>query len=276
MVWFPQTADERLERVLSNIRRFPVPLISEPGEPTTRKLVVCGYGPSLVDTWPEIVVAQQAGASVMTTSGAHDFLIERGCVPTYHVEIDPREHKCYFIRNSHPDVKYLLGSTCHPRMFEMLADRDVRMWHGFTDDDAKRQIVEIDRLQPGAKMICGGTNVGMRALILGPHLGYRDLHAHGFDCCYRDGEVWAGAHSGKDHYRTFIRCNGKIFETSDVMLVSARDFFNQLPVMNRNGVNVAVYGDGLLVERINMVHRFMHEAMQRPWFEVVQPVKAVA
>src|SRR6267142_2328196 len=46
--------------------------------------LVC-YGPSLNDTWERV----RDFKYVMTCSGAHRFLLERGVVPTWHTEVDP-------------------------------------------------------------------------------------------------------------------------------------------------------------------------------------------
>ena len=51
--------------------------------------IVC-YGPSLIDTWEDIKLEKEAGNFIVTVSGAHDFLIERGIIPDVHIECDPR------------------------------------------------------------------------------------------------------------------------------------------------------------------------------------------
>src|SRR5262245_7740329 len=56
--------------------------------------LVCS-GPSLKDTWQEI----KEFKTILTCSGAHDYLIEREIIPTYHMETDPRPHKAVFTRN---------------------------------------------------------------------------------------------------------------------------------------------------------------------------------
>jgi uncharacterized Rossmann fold enzyme len=48
---------------------------------------IVGYGPSLADTWKDI------SGPVVTVSGAHDYLVERGITPDWHVECDGRDHK---------------------------------------------------------------------------------------------------------------------------------------------------------------------------------------
>jgi uncharacterized Rossmann fold enzyme len=245
----PLTADERIVRMRENMLRFRVPrLKSAPATIQRGRLSICGFGPSLADTWQEI------NGRVMTTSGAHDFLISRGVIPKYHVECDPRERKVNFIRNSHPDVTYLINSQCHPLMFEALACRKVIMWHGFTDDDAERQIALVESLEPGARLMGGGTNVGMRAIPVARELGYKRFELHGMDCCYRGEQQWAGEHFTKLNYPIEKEVDGRVFLTSDQMLQSTDDFFSTLRMLA--GCSFRIYGDGLLEARMQ---KFMRE-----------------
>src|SRR5258708_4739592 len=45
--------------------------------------IVC-FGPSLNDTWKQV----RDFKYIMTCSGAHRFLIDRGIIPTWHTEVD--------------------------------------------------------------------------------------------------------------------------------------------------------------------------------------------
>src|SRR5687767_8681528 len=99
----PLTAGERLARMRENTARFKGERL-KPLEKNDRTLAVCGYGPSLATTWKDVSKC----ADVLTTSGAHRFLLAHGVVPKFHVECDPRAHKAFFIRNSHPAVTYLI------------------------------------------------------------------------------------------------------------------------------------------------------------------------
>src|SRR5437762_9644704 len=72
----------------------PIPVVKSDEFQTLPIAIVCS-GPSLKDSWEEIKPFQ----IVLTCSGAHDFLIERGIIPTYHMETDPRQHKAIFTKN---------------------------------------------------------------------------------------------------------------------------------------------------------------------------------
>jgi hypothetical protein len=200
----------------------------------------------------------------MTTSGAHDFVIARGIVPTYHVETDPRERKSKFVERSHPAITYLINSQCHPRMFELLRDRQVVMWHGFTDDDVDRQCKLIEELEPGTHMLAGGTNVGMRAIPIARELGYTDFDLHGMDCCYHGAKQWAGEHYTPAHRTVVVEVEGRTFETSDLMMQSTDDFFNTMRMLP--GCRFRVHGDGLLDARLKLFNRDPQKALSTEWF----------
>lgn len=257
----PITAEERLARLRENTARFKGPRL-KPIEKHSRSLALCGFGPSLTRTWQDVKKCDE----ILTVSGAHDFLIERGIIPNFHAECDPREHKVFFVRNSRPEVAYYIASHCHPKMFESLRDRNVTLWHGYTDDDLFNQVKAVAELD-GSGLIAGGTNVGMRALILALALGYRHIELHGFDCSYEGQTVWAGPHSGEQHKIVKIECSGRIFSTSDVMMQSTDDFFNLLPSLA--GCKIVIHGNGLLEERVKIYTRDPALALSPKWWRPV-------
>ena len=70
--------------------------------------VACvNFGPSLNDTWEKI----RDFKYIITCSGAYKFLIDRGIVPTYHLDVDPRPHKIKLIGTPNPRTEFLIAST---------------------------------------------------------------------------------------------------------------------------------------------------------------------
>jgi hypothetical protein len=256
----PLSAHERLDRMRRNSMSFRGARLA-PCSDDRGTVTICGFGPSLADTWLDI------RGPVMTTSGSHDFLLERGIVPTYHVETDPRRRKTRFLERSHPSVTYLLNSQCHPRAFELLRARRVVLWHGFTDDDADRQIELVESLEPGTRLMAGGTNVGMRALSVARELGFTGFECHGFDCCYFGAKQWAGEHYTAAHRTVQVEVEGALFETSDLMMQSTDDFFNAMRMMP--GCRFRVHGDGLLDARLKLFNRDFAKALGPEWFRPV-------
>lgn len=211
------------------------------------KITICGYGPSLVDTWKDI----DRTCPILTTSGAHGFLLERGIIPTYHAECDPRDHKVFFIRQAHRDVTYLIASICHKKMFRRLRNHKVMMWHPLTHQKDE-QTALLREVEYGAHMIGGGSNAGLRALLLAFHMGFRDFDVHGLDFSYRGDQIWAGEHSGKRHQMMEATCNGRYFNTSDIMVNACEDFWELMQSPKLGGCHFAIRGEGLLSERVRL------------------------
>lgn len=274
----PLTADERLERIESNAKRFrSLPRLAlQPDNDFT--LAVCGYGPSLADTWQEAAKCDR----IMTTSGAHDFLIGKGVIPHYHAELDPREHKAAFVKNSHPDVTYYIAAHCHPKMLARLTyeGRKVVLYYAVTQDDNARQAAQVMRLEPVYHdVISGHTNVGMLANSIGRVLGHQYFHLHGMDCCFPNGQMWAGPHTGRRQDVVTVRVDGREYLTSPQMMESTDDMirvFIQMP-----HVTFVVHGDGLLAARVRLLKRDMAFALSKRWWEPVdfyirEPVERMA
>jgi hypothetical protein len=200
-------------------------------------------------------------------------MVARGVIPQWHVECDPREHKVWFVAKPHPETTYCIASTCHPKMFARLRRNRVLMWHGYTDDDTRRQVELVENLEPGARLMAGGTNVGMRALSIGLELGYREFHLWGFDCCYGETQ-WAGDHSGEPHPEVKIEVEGKIFKTSEMMMQSTDDYFNLMPMLR--GSKVWIHGGGLLSERLKLYARDPKKALSPDWWRPVDFIRTAA
>src|SRR3954470_13717250 len=71
----------RDEQIKSNIANVPG-RIAPCFELRTEPIAVVGVGSSLNDTWEQI----KAFKNVITCSGAHKFLVERGVIPTWHCD----------------------------------------------------------------------------------------------------------------------------------------------------------------------------------------------
>jgi uncharacterized Rossmann fold enzyme len=207
--------------------------------------IIACYGPSLADTFPLIAMAQARGAVVITTSGAHDFLIERGIVPDYHVEVDPRPHKAAMLTPD-PRVEYLIASMASPEVIAKIkaVGASVRLWHSAVDEIPVETLHDLVP-DPDPLMVGGGSTVGLRACSLMYGLGFRDIEVHGMDCSYADdGTTHAGMHTGKPQERIAIICGGQSFQSSWQLVAAARDFATM--VVRIDGVTWRLAGDGLL------------------------------
>lgn len=233
--------DEQIKRALEKVKGRIQPHYERRPEP----IAVVGFGPSLNDTWEKIRDFQ----FIISCSGSHKFLLERGLVPNWHVEVDPREHKVPLLGPPDPRVTYLPSSTCHPKYFEHLEqglgkelfDKNVLLWHVFdaTEDGA--------RLLPhGEWAITGGCDVGLRAMTIAGFLGFRDLHVFGIDGCARGSTKHAAAHPNAPKKFDTVEYNGVTYETTAGMLQSARQVWHELDQMP--SVHATFYGEGLVQE----------------------------
>ena len=199
--------------------------------------IVC-YGPSLNKTWPELKNFKK----IMTCSGAHKFLLDKGIVPTWHIDLDPREHKVKMLGTPHKDVEYLMASTCHPSMWDLLEGHNVKLWHIYSNEDNKNISLVYPR---GDWIVTGGNNVGLRCLVMARLMGYRNLHVYGMDYSFpKDSLHHAGEHLNIYQKIYEVPYDGKMYYCEPVMIDYARQFFhemNQLP-----DVKVLLHGEGLL------------------------------
>lgn len=201
----------------------------------TEPIAIVGFGPSLNDTWEDI----QKFRYVMSCSGSHKFLLERGIIPTWHVEVDPREHKVELLGPPHHDVEYLIASCCHPKVFDHLFGMNVKLWHVFSADD------ESMRLLPrGEWALTGGSNVGLRALTIARFLGFKDFHIFGMDGSSGESGKHAAAHPNQPKKFDKVEYDGVMYETSPAFLECARQTFHELDELG--DITVKFYGEGLI------------------------------
>jgi uncharacterized Rossmann fold enzyme len=202
-------------------------------------LTIACYGPSLAYTWTKVK------RPLMTVSGAHDFLIDGGIVPDFHVDVDPREHKSKFVENSHPNVRYLMASVCNPQTWENLLGRHVEIWHLVDGEETRKWCEKND---PEGVAEGGGTTVGERALVVGAMLGYRRFEVHGMDCCFSKHARHAGEHPNKDKEEMLVRLGGEVFHTSPQLFESARSMVKFICTYD---VEITFMGYGLLQAMVN-------------------------
>ncbi len=203
-------------------------------KPKSGVLTIACYGPSLAFTWT------QAKRPLLTVSGAHDFMIDGGIVPDFHVDIDPREHKAKFVENPHPNIRYLMASVCHPQTWENLLGRNVEIWHLI---DGQRTFDWCKKNDPEAVAVGGGTTVGERAVIVGGVLGYRRFEIFGMDCSFASNGRHAGDHPNLDKEEILVRIDGEVFHTTAQLMEAAR---SMLELILTKDIEVTFRGYGLM------------------------------
>lgn len=243
--------DERHEQI-KHALSLGYPKLKRRGKFRAAPCSIVGYGPSLNNTW------QNIKGPIVTVSGAHDFLIEKGVIPNYHVECDPREHKAEFLKKPHKDVHYLIASCVHPKVWEQLKGHKVTLWHLHNGPGSTESIQSLD---PGADMVGGGTTAGLRAMEVMARKGFRRFMLHGMDCSFAGDEKnavrHAGAHSGKRQSMLKVRCGARYFLTSPQMVDAANWL---LKMLSEYDIEVQLFGDGLQQQ---MVREAMKDYRQK-------------
>jgi len=210
--------DEQIKQAITRVSARIEPHYELRQEPIA---VVC-YGPSLAGTWESVGWFRY----IMSCSGSHRFLIDRGIVPTWHVEVDPRPHKTKLIGEPHPDVEYLIASTCHAAVFDHLAQSNVKLWHVFDSDEEGQRVLPSNEW-----CITGGCSVGLRAMTMARFLGFRDLYIYGMDGCEGPSGKHAATHPNQARGHCTTEYNGITYKTTTGFLEAAKQTFHELNQM---------------------------------------------
>jgi GT2 family glycosyltransferase len=198
-------------------------------------VAIVGFGPSLNDTWEKVRDFQY----VISCSGSHKFLVERGIIPTWHIEVDPRAHKVELIGKPHKDVQYLIASSCHPKLLDHLKEFNVSLWHVFSNEEDARRM-----LPPGEWAVTGGSSVGLRALTIARFLGFVDFHIFGMDGCDGKTGKHAAAHPNQAKGSLPLDYDGVTYYTTPNFLECAKETPHELDRLP--DVKATFYGEGLV------------------------------
>jgi len=226
--------DEQIRSALS----LGLPCFAPNAARRDEPVAIACYGPSLRETWEQI----RGFDHVISCSGAHRFLIDRELVPHHHVAVDPLPgNTVKLIGAPHPDVEYLIASTCHPDVFAHLKGQRVKLWHVFDSTEEGQRLIP-----PGQWSFTGGCDVGLRSIVLAAAMGFRDLHVFGMDGSASSSGP--GRHAG-DHPapgKQYADCeyDGVVYKTTASMLEAARSVWHELDQLP--AVSAKFYGDGLV------------------------------
>jgi hypothetical protein len=244
-----------IQAVVSKAERFAqmqeaidtgLPFLKKATERHKGTLSIVGYGPSLADTW------QSIPHPMIATSGAYDYLLDRGTLPEYYIAIDPRSRAVDLLQHPHTATTYLMASVCHPRFWQRLKEHDVELWHLINGEDGVVEWVTKHHPAGLGSLIGGGSTVGQRAFNVGAALGYHKFNVFGMDCSFWHNRH-AGPHTGQQQPEIKIPCGGRIFKTTPQLLQSARELAEFL--VTTTDVEAEFYGDGLLQEMVRQMKR---------------------
>ena len=205
--------------------------------------LIVGGGPSLQESLTKLRFLKQYG-DIFALNGTHDFLVERGIIPNYHVLLDSRSENSGFVQRPKKKVKYLVSAFCHPSVFKALDGYDVTLW--MSDMDGVMPLIKGREDKP-VVLVGGGATVGMKTMYLTYLMGYRKFHFFGFDSCYRDGRNHAYSQPMNDkESRVDIDANGRHFICAPWMAKQAMEFQGQARKLIELGCEINVHGDGLI------------------------------
>lgn len=216
------------------------------------RVAIVGGAPSLKDTLPELQRERARGAVIVALNNTHDWLIDRGIVPSLHVMLDARRENADFLRRPRKAVTYLIAAQCHPDVFDALKGHEVITW--VADVPGMRELA--DACGKPVTLIGGGSTVGLKAMMLFYLWGFRAHALFGMDSCYRDDAHHAYPQALNDRERR-IECevHGQRFSCAPWMLAQADDFRHDARNLMAHGVSIKAYGRGLLQTLLTELHQ---------------------
>lgn len=209
------------------------------GEPKSGPLYIVCSGPSLEDTWPELLGRP---GEIWALNAAYDWLCKKGIRPDYGVCLASEVAILRYFQEVGKDDKFLFGSTTHPELVDRVLDRGghVKLWHVACPE-------EWDIPIPRNRQIFGSGTIGSRSFDLAYALGWRDVRVLGMDGCLSlDGKIAVDTPMYEDHkkyLRTFV-VGGRAFVALPSHARPAENFGAIMKYLE--GMDVTFYGDGLI------------------------------
>ncbi len=237
--------NERLKKQIKSACRRKLPVVF-PMLANSGTAVLCGSGPSLRDSVEDIKRHKDKGDFVVAIKGAHDYLINRGVVPTAGLAIDPQP-KIFHTFTPHKDVKYYFASQVHPSVFNKFNGYDVTLFHMYTSIPNE----EMADIIGDGFLIGGGSTSGLRAMTLAFVLGYRNFHLYGFDSCMSDG-IRKITGEGQQHKKLVNVHVGspdsqEVYIADAAMAAQADEFEKMMQFLsNMAKIHVTTHGKGLI------------------------------
>jgi len=247
------------KNIRHNIRRHIPQLAPCNPQPRTH-IAIVGGGWSLNDpkTFEELRQLYFDGVKLVALNGAGRWLMERNMRPSIQICMDSRPQNVAFLEEPIPGCRYILSSQCDPAMFDICEDRDVTMFHLFTEDEEGARRPDpinrrLDAYYNGrwTKIPTAGT-AGIVAPILCRALGFEFQHLFGVDSCYAPtGEHHAYSQSWNDGEGAvnFETSDGRVFKCSAWQASQAQTFIDMIHVYG-NQIQISVHGAGLIAHLI--------------------------
>jgi len=215
--------------------------------------VVCALGPSLSDHIELVRAMKGMEIPVLACKDAVNVLARHDVIADYAVFVDGQSHQLAYLDNPPAGTEYLLGSMCHPAMFDRLIElkRDVRLWHSWPDS------ADLFDLVPKGQdhlVVAGGTTTGLRTIRLAYAMGLDPLYLVGFDGCIReDGTHHANVPQQFDARIFDVWCAGRTFKVNHALANQQIRFVETLERWREHTARLIFVGDGLLAHTYQQV-----------------------
>lgn len=173
--------------------------VVQAGSAKGQHLILCGAGPSLADHADEWC---KQGDQVWGCNSAVTWLSKNGYNPTHAFTVDQTPHMYLEWREAPDDIEYLVASSIHPHLADMLIDRGCRFRYfnnfvgirkppvGWPDANGKEQVMSYEEwiyalLFPGTIQAGAGLNTVTRALDVAAYMDFDRVTVLGADCSIR-------------------------------------------------------------------------------------------
>ena len=250
---------EMIERTRAIMKRN-LPDLVEYQNTEKGTLLICGGGPSLADDLATIRKMSKK-AKILACNKTHDYLVARKIKPDYGCLLDPKEWVADYVQKPHKKGKYLVAGQCHPTVFDNLRSSNVILWHAGVDyygEEYPSKVLYEEFANRTWKVVPGPTTVGLRSLLVGYLLGFRDFRLFGFDSSLRNDKAHAynkpkppDAREGDVALQS--KLGKEMFKTNSHMAKQCMDFESLLEKIGEliqmkafDPIKIEVHGTGLL------------------------------
>lgn len=216
-----------------NVNRGLPAMVIKDSTPKGR-IAIVGYGPSLQQTWERL----RDFDTIWTVSKAYTFLVERGIIPTHHMDLDARQHKVDFMTMPQKSTRFFLSTQVMPTYIDKLqaAGCSIELFHCGID--------KHERHDPRYPVVKVRFDAGLEACELALQRGYREQHWFGIEYGRAGAETHAGPHNGIKSEHCSVDVDGRMFGSTRLFfhgLMMAEEF-----LCDRAVVRCTIHGDGLL------------------------------
>lgn len=246
------TSDDAIYDNVRHNSRLPQQWMKS-AEPHDRIAVICGSGPSIKERVEQIRDLYKADATIFALNGCAAFLAKNDILPTYQVILDAREETADLIG---PALQHLFASQVHPECFKRVPS--AWLWHL---DVGKALDELLPEEQPEHVQIGGAATVGNTSLCLAYAMGFRTLKLFGYDSSHKDGDGHAFRQKMNDGDPcAYVDFNGKTYLCSLTMKMQAEKFMTTSQDLKTLGVQIEVFGEGLLPDMFHAPKEVLEEA----------------